>query len=374
MHDPFPIPPLPWLSKAVQPFADYFHLTTLPLHVHEVLISFLGYTFINNVLAPQLSKRIFPVKYAKLSPERKINWDVHVVSLVQSTTINFLALWVMFYDEERKNMDWQQRIWGYTGAAGMIQGMATGYFLWDLMVTLQNVRVFGLGMLAHALSALIVFSFGFVSSAWRVGLNFKANSFLQRPFVNFYGCTFILYELSSPFLNFHWFFDKLDMTGSKAQLYNGIMLLFTFFSCRLVWGTYQSVRVYQDVWQALHHQPATTSIDIDALNGTAAATGKSAAPLHDDIMRFAGKEFVPLWLAFTYLGSNVILNTLNFYWFGKMIETVRKRFQPPKEAKRKEKAIATRSTGANGKSRIDVDETEVRRRNVADDEPIDAIS
>merc|ERR1712000_691271 len=22
MHDPFPIPPLPWLSKAVQPFAD----------------------------------------------------------------------------------------------------------------------------------------------------------------------------------------------------------------------------------------------------------------------------------------------------------------------------------------------------------------
>ncbi|PVH82927.1 DUF887-domain-containing protein [Cadophora sp. DSE1049] len=356
MHDPFPIPPLPWLSKAVQPFADYFHLTTLPLHVHEVLISFLGYTFINNVLAPQLSKRIFPVKYAKLSPERKINWDVHVVSLVQSTTINFLALWVMFNDEERKNMDWQQRIWGYTGAAGMIQGMATGYFLWDLMVTLQNVRVFGLGMLAHALSALIVFSFGF------------------RPFVNFYGCTFILYELSSPFLNFHWFFDKLDMTGSKAQLYNGIMLLFTFFSCRLVWGTYQSVRVYQDVWQALHHQPATTSIDIDALNGTAAATGKSAAPLHDDIMRFAGEEFVPLWLAFTYLGSNVILNTLNFYWFGKMIETVRKRFQPPKEAKRKEKAIATRSTGANGKSRIDVDETEVRRRNVVDDEPIDAIS
>ncbi|CZT09421.1 hypothetical protein WAI453_003253 [Rhynchosporium graminicola] len=356
MHDPFPIPPLPWLSKAVQPFADYFHLTTLPLHIHEVLISFFGYTFINVWLGPQISKRIFPVKYAKLSPERRINWDVHVVSLVQSTTINLLALWVMFNDEERKNMDWQQRIWGYTGAAGMVQGMATGYFLWDLMVTLQNVRLFGFGMLAHALSALVVFSFGF------------------RPFVNFYGCTFILYELSSPFLNFHWFFDKLDMTGSRAQLYNGIMLLVAFFCCRLVWGTYQSVRVYQDVWNALHHQPVTTSIDINALNDTAAAHGKSAAPIHDDIMRFAGEEFVPLWLAFTYLGSNVILNTLNFYWFGKMVETVRKRFQPPKEVKQKEKAIATRSTGANGKSRIDIDETEVRRRHVAEDEPIDAIS
>ena len=65
----------------------------------------------------------------------------------------------MFTDEERKGMDWKQRVWGYTGAAGMIQGLATGYFLWDLVVTLQNVRLFGLGTLAHAFCALAVFSF-----------------------------------------------------------------------------------------------------------------------------------------------------------------------------------------------------------------------
>ena len=169
------------------------------------------------------------------------------------------------------------------------------------------------------------------------------------------------------------------MTGSKPQLYNGIMLLFMFFSCRLVWGTYQSVRVYQDVWAALHHKPAAASIHLDTIaNGTAAAldaaAGHSAAPIHKDIMRFAGEEFVPLWLAFTYLGSNVVLNTLNFYWFGKMIETVRKRFQPPKEQRKREKPIATKTTGANGKVRIDIDETEVRRRKVVEDEGINAIS
>ncbi|CAG8977085.1 hypothetical protein HYALB_00005793 [Hymenoscyphus albidus] len=342
-------------KMAIQPFADYTGLVTLPLHIHEVLGSFLAYYFINVAVAPWISRKLFPVKYAKLSPDRKINWDVHVVSLCQSTVINVLALWVMHADEERKNMNALERVWGYTGAAGMIQGMAAGYFLWDLVVTLQNVRLFGLGMLAHAMSALIVFSFGF------------------RPFVNFYGCTFILYELSSPLLNFHWFFDKLDMTGSKAQLYNGIMLLATFFSCRLVWGTYQSVRVYQDVWAAVHHQSAAASIHLDALNnGTAAgldaATGHSAAPIHSEMMRFAGEEYVPLWLAFTYLGSNIILNTLNFYWFGKMIETVRKRFQPPKEERRKLKTSA-RST-ANGKVKIDLDETDVRRRNVGKEEPI----
>lgn len=163
MHDPFPIPPSEWLSQAVQPFADYFHLTTLPLHIHEVIGSFLAYTFINKVVAPQVSIRLFPEKYSKFSAERKLNWDVHVVSLCQSTLINVLALWVMFVDEERKNMTAQERVHGYTGAAGMIQGLATGYFLWDLMITLQNLRVFGIGMLAHATSALLVFSFGFVS-------------------------------------------------------------------------------------------------------------------------------------------------------------------------------------------------------------------
>ena len=164
MHDPFPIPPIEWMGNAVRPFSEFTGLTTLPMHIHQVVGSFLGYYFINKVFAPWASNKIFPVKYAKLSPERKINWDVHVVSLCQSTVINALALWVMYTDEERKNMTWQERVWGYTGAAGMIQGMATGYFLWDLVITLQNVKLFGPGMLAHALSALIVFSFGFVSS------------------------------------------------------------------------------------------------------------------------------------------------------------------------------------------------------------------
>jgi hypothetical protein len=163
MHDPFPIPPIPLLSKAVQPFADFFGLTTLPLHIHEVLFAFFGYYWINVWFAPTASRWLFPVKYPALSPEKKLNWDVHVVSLCQSVLINTLALWVMFNDEDRWNMDWKQRVWGYTGAAGMIQGLAAGYFLWDLMITLQNVNAFGPGMLAHAASALTVFSFGFVS-------------------------------------------------------------------------------------------------------------------------------------------------------------------------------------------------------------------
>ena len=169
--------------------------------------------------------------------------------------------------------------------------------------------------------------------------------FLQRPFCNFYGATFILYELSSPFLNVHWFCDKLNLTGSKIQWYNGMILLASFFLCRLVWGTYQSVHVYQDVWAAMHLNTTVPGyLDVSNVPNTAApifvprngelCLGKeSCIAAEVEVMKFAraGTKAVPVWLAATYMISNILLNTLNWYWFAKMIETVRKRFTETKE-------------------------------------------
>ena len=55
------------------------------------------------------------------------------------------------------------------------------------------------------------------------------------------------------------------------------------------------------------------------------------------MMKYAGDYVVPTWLACVYLGSNVVLNTLNFYWFGKMIETIKKRFTESGGEKKGEK-------------------------------------
>ena len=71
----------------------------------------------------------------------------------------------MTVDEERKALDWDGRVWGYTGSGGMIQALAAGYFLWDICISVVHVKIFGWGMLAHAVSALLVFCLGFVSSA-----------------------------------------------------------------------------------------------------------------------------------------------------------------------------------------------------------------
>ena len=166
MHDPFPIQPIPWLQHAVTPVANLFNFHSLPLHIHEVVAACLFYGVIYWPLSPILSTIFFPKVYPQLSHQRKVSWHAHVVSLVQSSTINVIALWVMFMDDDRKNMTREERVWGYTGASGMVQGLAAGYFLWDLIVTSRNMDVFTKGTLAHAISALSVYSLGFVSSLY----------------------------------------------------------------------------------------------------------------------------------------------------------------------------------------------------------------
>jgi hypothetical protein len=144
----------------------------------------------------------------------------------------------------------------------------------------------------------------------------------QRPFGNYYGLSFVLYELSTPFLNIHWFCDKLNLTGSKIQLYNGIALLVTFFACRIVWGTYQSYLIYSDIYTALMMSSASPAGSImDDGKCVANASGVGVGGVASCEM---GE--LPMWLVAIYLVGNTALSLLNFYWFSQMVKAVSKRF------------------------------------------------
>ena len=116
------------------------------------------------------------------------------------------------------------------------------------------------------------------------------------------------------------------MTGTKFQLYNGILLLFTFFFSRLIFGNYQSYHAFSDIWQTMGRHPASPGI------------GKPG------VMVFATESStVPPWLGISYLASNTVLNTLNCYWFFMMVKAVRKRFVPA-EAREKTEGDKLRIT------------------------------
>ena len=154
------IPPYLPLSNFIRPFAERLNLNTLPLHVHEVVAAFVGYHIIFR-LSPTISAWLFPRHYPFLKNLTRVNWDVHVVSLIQSTFISGLGLYIIWYDQVRSVVE--HKVFGYTPLAGTMQAFALGYFLWDLMMSTMYFEIFGIGFLMHALSAVLVFSLGFVS-------------------------------------------------------------------------------------------------------------------------------------------------------------------------------------------------------------------
>lgn len=134
------------------------------------------------------------------------------------------------------------------------------------------------------------------------------------------------------------------MTGSRAQWYNGMLLLSVFFSCRLIWGVWQSAVVYGDMWSALQQTWSASAghalegpVDITAKVFTTQSGGlcfdENCARANAEISKF--KQFtaagVPTWLVVTYVTANLILNFLNYVWFHKMVQTVLKRFRDPSE-------------------------------------------
>lgn len=160
MRDPIPAPaPIVELTK---PLAEKLSLSTLPNHAHEILIGFLWYHFILYYLSPTLSRAICPNIYNSFNKRTRLNWDIHWVSMIQALLINSAALYVIFTDAQRKEMDWKGRLWGYTPASGMVQGFAAGYFLWDLQISSQYIALSGVSALLHAVGALAVTCIGFV--------------------------------------------------------------------------------------------------------------------------------------------------------------------------------------------------------------------
>ncbi|PQE09596.1 TLC domain-containing protein [Rutstroemia sp. NJR-2017a WRK4] len=321
-----PFPPCSFLATAIYPIAEILNLRSLPLHIHEVVLALFFYTFLNFFASSAISSFLFPNIYPNLPRQTKISWNIHFVSLIQSIITCALALCVRYLESQRWSLEWRGRLWGYTGAGSMVQAFSAGYFLWDLGVSIVHFDILGWSSLLHAICALAVVFESDQPCVHRMSK--ELIQFQQRPFTNYYGLNFVLYELSTPFLNIHWFCDKLNITGARIQLYNGIVLIITFFSSRLVWGTYPFINLYIDIWTAFQG-PTLSKEDAETLFALLLHKEPEISQLFQ-FVPFSQEAFsLPIWLARVNLGTNVILIWLNCYWFGKMIGTVLKRFKEP---------------------------------------------
>lgn len=133
----------------------------------------------------------------------------------------------------------------------------------------------------------------------------------QHPFGLYYGIQYALVELSTPFVNIHWFLNKLDKAGSKLQIVNGVILIVMFACCRLLWGSHLTNVFFRDVWTALHAPESSW---------TEYKYSPSEKPL-------VLEHQAPWWLAVMFMISNAVVMSLSAFWFVKMIATIRKHIE-----------------------------------------------
>ncbi|CAG8513807.1 5221_t:CDS:2 [Paraglomus brasilianum] len=249
-----------WLES----FFTAVGLPKLAYHWQALLFATLACNFtvgFSRIISPIL----FPKTYKQLSDLKRLSWDIHVVSLVHSVAITALSAPLLFDETLLKD-----KVFGYDEYAGNVYAIACGYFLWDSLVSLYYVKAFGVGFVVHGASCFGVYLFAY------------------RPFLNYYGAAFLMFELSTPFLNLHWFMDKVGATGSLLQ----------FFRNTSYWLCPNNVHL-------LLILTCTVVLSVTVL------------PVIDR---------VPIFLQVIYGGANVILNTLNVFWFFKMLNSASRRF------------------------------------------------
>lgn len=248
-------------------------------HLHEIVYAFIFYQVISSYIAPRVNKLIFGERYTSIKDQKvKIDFDIHIVSMVQAFVSLYIIYPVLFFPCFKFNVATYQNDY-----CSMVTALSAGYFIWDLIVCLKYIHIYGFQFLIHAIVALY------------------GSLVPLMPLVQVWVPKFLVYEASTPFVNVNWFIMQLtNTTGAnnsskpwKVPLWlnalNGLCLMAVFFVVRIIWGNLAQFMYFYQMWK-----------------------------YHNDMSGL--KQCLCLILA----AVTLVLNILNFFWFSKMVKIARK--------------------------------------------------
>lgn len=239
-------------------------------NLHTLVFGITLYTALFQVsklllLFPSIRK---PLKNNK----NRLDLCVRVVSFIQAVVICVLGIPVF----KNKYLS-QDHVYATTPYSKFYTSMALSYFVWDSVISTIYVKYFGVGFLIHGLVSTAVFGIA-----------------VENCFIQYYSAIFLLFEISTPFLDIRWVGLKYDSLSDTVQLINNIILILIFFFIRICWGWFQVIRLGFDLNEAKD----------------------------DPRFTFVGSCVI--------LGCNLVLDILNVFWFSKMmtvaIETLKQMF------------------------------------------------
>lgn len=243
-------------------------------HCHEIIF-FAFFFHALYLLSPLVNNRIFGKWFKEeASAETRENFNVRVVGIIQAI-ISVIVCIPMFNHPEF----YSNPIGGSYDFAGLIASFTIGYFIWDLFYCcLFHFDLYGFEFLFHAFGALYVFGTTLI------------------PFCQPYLCAFLIYEASTPFVQFHFMMTRAPkgMFPPWAISLNGVFLILVFFVVRIIWGVYATVLSICHVWAMRHEYNMGLLLSVYILN--------------------VGFQF------------------LNFTWFSKMITMATRMLRPAADA------------------------------------------
>jgi hypothetical protein len=244
-------------------------LQILPAHADQILITAIVYLGIKNLISPPVSSYLFPGSYPKFSRKSKVLWDVGAIQMIKAPLNCVLSLAVLMQTAHEPDIN--ERVWSYSQPGASVQAIATGFYLFEILVSFQYFDVVGWPWLLHGIASTGCSLLGF------------------RPTFNYYSCRFLLLELPVFFEIFENSLRKLRMTDMAIYRYNHATLLVLYSFAKVVWGPYQLCYAVLDAWTAL---------------------------------RFGGSngQELPLWVAASMMGSITLVMVLGLYGFQKVLQ------------------------------------------------------
>lgn len=275
-------------EKSLELLSNQTYFKALPQHGHHIFYAallFMATSWISYyVLAPKLidysAVRLRRVSKSQdggkgrslLAEERvRLKWGHMAVSFVHALISCCWCLY-LWYDNSLAD-SLHSRTLGYSYEYGLMFSFSMGYFIWDVSCCIRYMREYGKGFLIHAIMGLC----GMLSC--------------YCPFMMYPTSRFLLFEVSTLFVDMHWFLEKLGYGGGKLILLNDVLGLLAYLFVRLFFGSYLTCKFILDLW-AMRHA-------------------------------------IPIIYFFASILAHGTTHTLNFYWFYKLIRSVLRRRVSP---------------------------------------------
>ncbi|EFA81991.1 TRAM [Heterostelium album PN500] len=167
--------------------------------------------YVSNVITP-----LFYKDFHKLEKKDKIEWNSRIGSNINAIVCTYGALKCLFFE----NLAWTENpYYDISPSSSFYMRFILGYFFYDTIILLINHSQIDSATLMHHLMGLLLYYLG-----------------ISRKYCHFVLVSYMLTEVSTPFVNFRWFLYRTNKSKDFIYIINGLLMALGFLLARVLYA------------------------------------------------------------------------------------------------------------------------------------------